>query len=97
MILPLWNTYSFFTTYANIDGYKPTEKNLYFVRHGQTDNNKNRIVNGGNDDLDLNETGREQAKQTAEAIKKSGIQFDRIISSPLARAVNTTKIIKDEL
>ena len=25
VILPLWNTYSFFTTYANIDGYTPSE------------------------------------------------------------------------
>lgn len=24
MILPLWNTYSFFTTYANIDNFTPT-------------------------------------------------------------------------
>ena len=23
VILPMWNTYSFFTTYANIDGFKP--------------------------------------------------------------------------
>ena len=23
VILPLWNTYSFFTTYANIDGFVP--------------------------------------------------------------------------
>ena len=26
VILPLWNTYSFFTTYANIDGFEPKEK-----------------------------------------------------------------------
>ena len=25
VMLPVWNTYSFFTTYANIDGWKPTE------------------------------------------------------------------------
>ena len=24
VILPLWNTYSFFTTYANIDGFEPS-------------------------------------------------------------------------
>jgi isoleucyl-tRNA synthetase len=24
VILPLWNTYYFFTTYANIDNFKPT-------------------------------------------------------------------------
>jgi isoleucyl-tRNA synthetase len=26
VLLPLWNSYSFFTTYANIDGWKPGEK-----------------------------------------------------------------------
>jgi isoleucyl-tRNA synthetase len=46
VILPLWNTYYFFTTYANLDGYKKEEGDVYFVRHGQTYNNVNSIVNG---------------------------------------------------
>ncbi len=25
LIIPLWNAYSFFVTYANIDGYEPSE------------------------------------------------------------------------
>lgn len=40
VILPLWNTYSFFTTYANIDNWEPTESSIYYCRHGETDNNK---------------------------------------------------------
>ncbi len=28
MILPLWNSYSFFVTYANIDGWKPAKKKV---------------------------------------------------------------------
>jgi len=33
VILPLWNAYSFFSTYANIDGWEPDESELWFVRH----------------------------------------------------------------
>jgi len=29
VILPLWNTYSFFTTYANIDGFEPHPSSPY--------------------------------------------------------------------
>ena len=39
VILPLWNTYSFFTTYANIDDYKPKTWKLFYCRHGQTYDN----------------------------------------------------------
>lgn len=36
VLLPLWNTYSFFTTYANIDGWSPSGTVVDYVRHGQT-------------------------------------------------------------
>jgi broad specificity phosphatase PhoE len=42
---------------------------VYFVRHGETDNNKNRIVNGGNDDVDINEAGIEQAHETGRMLQ----------------------------
>jgi isoleucyl-tRNA synthetase len=45
-ILPLWNTYSFFTTYANIDKYKPSKSHIYFCRHGETDVNAKQHTNG---------------------------------------------------
>ena len=38
-MLPLWNTYSFFTTYANIDGWKPTTGYIDYMRHAETDLN----------------------------------------------------------
>lgn len=39
VILPLWNTYGFFTTYANIDGWKAPVGYIDYIRHGQTDLN----------------------------------------------------------
>lgn len=59
---------------------------LYFVRHGQSLGNKNRVFLG-HTDLDLTDLGREQANRTAEALSR--IKFDAIYSSDLIRAYNT--------
>lgn len=39
VMLPIWNTYAFFTTYANIDGWKADSTEIFFVRHGESENN----------------------------------------------------------
>ena len=95
VILPLWNTYSFFTTYANIDNFEPKKWNIFFVRHGETDNNKNNIVNGWDNDLDLNETGIRQGHILWKKLKKWGKSFDIIITSKLTRAKHTANILKE--
>ncbi|MEI7478233.1 MAG: hypothetical protein WCJ81_07265 [bacterium] len=34
MILPLWNSYYFYTTYATIDGFVPSEyRSIHALRH----------------------------------------------------------------
>jgi broad specificity phosphatase PhoE len=60
-----------------------TEKTLYIVRHGQTDLNKQGIVQGRGRDTDLNEEGRRQASQFYEAYKT--VPFDKIYVSELKR------------
>ncbi len=98
VILPLWNTFYFYTTYANIDNFEPKSWNIYLVRHGQTDNNKNKIVNGGNDDLDLNETWIAQAhKLWKQLATQKDLKFEAIITSPMTRAKHTSEIIKSYL
>ncbi|MFP4478293.1 MAG: histidine phosphatase family protein [Candidatus Izemoplasmatales bacterium] len=69
---------------------------VYLIRHGQTDANKNAIIQGRADNP-LNETGRYQARKTGEYLKKLKIDFDYCVSSPLNRAIETTEIIKDTL
>ena len=49
VILPLWNTYSFFTTYANIDGWKPSGTVIDYMRHGKTALNQTQGGPGAND------------------------------------------------
>ncbi len=98
VILPLWNTYSFFTTYANIDNFESNSWNIYYVRHGETDNNKNWILNGWDDDQGLNSEWIEATHKLWEYIKTSNIiKFDKIIVSPMLRTKETCDIIKSYL
>lgn len=64
---------------------------LYIVRHGVTDWNEAKRLQG-NSDIPLNEKGRELARITAEGLKN--VPFDYIYSSPLGRAVETAEIIR---
>ncbi|HHT21098.1 MAG TPA: histidine phosphatase family protein [Tissierellia bacterium] len=63
---------------------------LLFVRHGQTDNNAKRLIQGKND-VALNANGLAQAEAIAEVLSKES--FSVIISSPLKRAYQTAMII----
>jgi broad specificity phosphatase PhoE len=64
-------------------------KNIYLIRHGQTDYNKMGIVQGSGVDTDLNETGRVQAKAFFEKYKQ--IPFDKIYTSKLKRAIQSVE------
>jgi broad specificity phosphatase PhoE len=64
---------------------------LTLVRHGETDWNRDRRIQGSTD-IPLNDTGRAQARTAAAAL--SG---DIIVSSDLSRARETAQIIADEL
>lgn len=65
---------------------------LYVVRHGTTDNNVNKLVNGRND-IDINEQGKKDAKK-AKAIL-GNLEFDQVFCSPLLRAKHTMEIINE--
>lgn len=63
---------------------------LYMIRHGETDWNKTRRLQGQTD-IPLNDFGRHLAMETAPALKD--VPFDLAFSSPLSRAVETAHII----
>lgn len=67
---------------------------LYLVRHGETDWNLARRIQGSTD-VPLNDTGRAQAAATGRLLARR--QWDGIVSSPLSRAVETASIIAGEL
>lgn len=64
---------------------------IYLVRHGETDNNKNKIIQGAKVDTPLNQTGEIQAKTVAEKLKN--VNFAAAFSSDLIRARRTAEII----
>ena len=64
---------------------------IMLVRHGETDWNRVKRVQGGSSDTPLNDIGREQAKGLAALLAKEKIKA--VYSSPLQRAVVTAKEI----
>lgn len=67
---------------------------IYLTRHGQTEWNVLKKIQG-KVDIELNENGKEQAKQIGEKLKNTKI--DLIICSPLKRAKETAEIINSYL
>lgn len=63
---------------------------IYLFRHGETDWNKERKLQGRSD-VPLNGSGRALAAETARALE--GVSFDRAFSSPLKRARETAEIL----
>nr|WP_294898451.1 histidine phosphatase family protein [uncultured Pedobacter sp.] len=62
-------------------------KRLYIIRHGETDLNKNNVVQGRGVDADLNDTGRQQAEEFYQYYKD--VLFDKIYTSDLKRTHQT--------
>ena len=68
-----------------------TPTTFYITRHGETDYNRDRIMQGSGVDGVLNETGRAQAKALAERLADAPL--DAVYASTLVRARQTAKIV----
>lgn len=69
---------------------------IYFVRHGQTDYNYQRLIQG-RIDAPLNKIGIKQAKDTGKLLKSLDFKYDKIVSSPLSRAFKTAHLISRKM
>lgn len=67
---------------------------MYILRHGETDYNKNGMVQGSGIDAPLNETGRKQAAAFFE--KYQHISFDKIYTSNLQRTSESVQQFIDK-
>ena len=67
------------------------KQTLLFIRHGQTTWNAEQKLPGQLPGISLNEKGRKQVADLAEAL--SAIPISAIISSPLERALDTAEIL----
>ena len=63
---------------------------IYLTRHGQTDLNAKKLMQGRSD-IPLNETGKAQARAAKE--KLGNVKFDAVYASPLDRAIETAQTI----
>lgn len=69
---------------------------LALLRHGESEwNRANRFT--GWADVDLTETGREEALRSARLLAGEGFDFDRCYTSVLKRAIRTLWIVMDEM
>jgi uncharacterized phosphatase len=66
---------------------------LYLVRHGETDWNRARRIQGSTD-IELNDTGRAQAATAGKLLARR--DWATVIASPLSRAFETASIIAAE-
>lgn len=71
---------------------------IIFVRHGETDWNKNGLIQGSVD-TDLNETGHAQAKSVAALLAQQDLEWRdfNIVVSPQRRAQQTAEYILNAL
>ena len=69
---------------------------LAMIRHGQTDDNQKKLIQGRVDNP-LNVFGKSQALKIGNTLKTQNINWDFIVSSPLSRAYETARIIKSTL
>lgn len=65
------------------------ETTLFFVRHGETDYNRQHRVQGRGIDAELNATGHAQAEALARRL--AGEPFDAIYASTMRRAIQTAE------
>lgn len=69
---------------------------FYFVRHGETDHNKRRLLTGQLD-IPLNDIGISQARAAGEALQKVRAEIGCVYHSPLGRAMHTAELINESL
>lgn len=70
--------------------------NIYLLRHGETDWNKEGRIQG-HTDIHLNQNGRIQIARTAESLAGICPNMDVILCSPLSRARESAEIAAEQL
>jgi phosphohistidine phosphatase len=73
----------------------PRPRHLYLLRHGLA------VPHGtegfADDERPLTEKGERRIRQVARGLRRLGLKLDRIVTSPLPRALRTAEIVADVL
>lgn len=83
------------STVARVSTAPATRTRLFLLRHGQTNWNQLKIVQGHDDGATLTDEGRAQVRRVIEQLRTFGV--DHVISSDLNRAVETARIVTEGL
>ncbi|MGW9630156.1 histidine phosphatase family protein [Agromyces sp. NPDC055520] len=83
-------------TDAATDAPRPDSVLIALVRHGETEWNRRKRIQGMTD-IPLNDTGRRQAAQTAERLAGDSPRWGAVYGSTLSRAAETAQIIAGAL
>jgi broad specificity phosphatase PhoE len=65
---------------------------IYLIRHGESDWNIEKRIQGQMEGAKLSEKGQLQSRQLKKGLEHNGIRMDLVYSSPLRRALETAKI-----
>ena len=66
---------------------------ILFVRHGETDWNREMRIQGGIVEIDINSRGVRQVELTRDGLVAAEFRFDRAFVSPYRRARHTAEIL----
>ena len=91
----LKNILSFYEQGKNLEQNKKIYK-LVLIRHGQSSFNQENLFTGWTD-VELTETGIEEANIAGEILKNNSYKFDICFTSTLKRSIKTSFIILDKL
>lgn len=69
---------------------------VYFMRHGQTDWNREKKLQGSVSHTRLTDEGRRLAEDSGNGMAAAGLRFDRIYTSPYLRAKETAELVAEK-
>lgn len=73
-----------------------TSTELWLLRHGQSTGNRDQLRQGQRD-YPLTDEGRRQAHALADRWLADGIEFSKVVTSPLVRAKETAEILAERM
>ena len=66
---------------------------VYFLRHGETEWNREKRIQGSTEWTDLTDEGVRAAEAARDGMMAAGLRFDRLYTSPYRRALHTAQIL----
>lgn len=74
-----------------------TTVRVFLSRHGETENNRLKKIQGARIDAPINEMGKKQAELLGQALARTNVPPELVLHSPLQRAQQTAAIAADQL